>query len=782
MPIRLSGMSSGLDTEALVSALVSGYRTQKDNLVKAQTKLQWKQDKWNTMNTKIYSFYTGSLSTSRFSKNYNLKKAKISNSNYASVDASTSAVTGTQSLKVKKLATAGYLTGGVISADSSKTDSTKIKGDTKLSEISGMGSGSTGKLEVTAEGKTTSIQLSDDMTVNNLIVQLKSAGVNASFDETNQRFFISSKTSGTEHEFSLTASDANGKTALSALGLADTSIDNINNIVKPYQAIVNNSTYVEDTVKSRYDSDVSSFNSNVGTYLSNIKSATASLKVNNYKSEYIKDFMDTAGEDGSGIVKARENLSNAMSDLENDLKNDTLSEAAKAEKQARLQAVKGIISLADDTSTYDTAKKLQESNATEIKSLNSTIDSNTDSITAMYKEAGFGDGADSTYSIDAANGKLIIKEDSDMAKYVGTDGKIDTEKYTYDMAEAATSSDASSKINSYKTEAQEHLDYADKMVKAYETVKSATTDSDKTTAEYKAALNTLGVSSDTSGSSAKRIYAQDSEIELNGATFTSNSNNYSINGITIQVTAKTKDDEQVTITTDTDVDAIYKSIKDMFTEYNKLIKSMDEAYNADSSKGYEPLTDDEKSAMTDDEVEKWETKIKDSLLRKDDTLSSIINTMKNDMASSITINGKSYALSSFGIATQGYFASGENEKGVYHIDGDSDDSVTSGNDDKLRAAIAGDPETVVSFFSQLFSKVYTDLGNKMATSSVSSAYTVYNDKQMNKQYSEYTTKISDAESKITTWEDYYYSKFSAMESALSKLNSQTSSMSGLFGN
>ena len=56
MPIRLSGMSSGLDTEALVSALVSGYRTQKDNLVKAQTKLQWKQDKWNTMNTKTVSY------------------------------------------------------------------------------------------------------------------------------------------------------------------------------------------------------------------------------------------------------------------------------------------------------------------------------------------------------------------------------------------------------------------------------------------------------------------------------------------------------------------------------------------------------------------------------------------------------------------------------------------------------------------------------------------------------------------------------------------------------
>lgn len=780
MPIRLSGMSSGLDTEALVSALVSGYRTQKDNLVKAQTKLQWKQDKWNTMNTKIYSFYTGSLSTSRFSKNYNLKKAKISNSNYASVDASTSAVTGTQSLKVKKLATAGYLTGGVISADSSKTDSTKIKGDTKLSEISGMGSGSTGKLEVTAEGKTTSIQLSDDMTVNNLIVQLKSAGVNASFDETNQRFFISSKTSGTDHEFSLTASDANGKTALSALGLADTSIDNIDNIIAPYKSIVNNTSYVEDTVKNRYNSDVSSFNSNVGTYLSNIKSATASLKVNNYKSEYIKDFMDTAGEDGSGIVKARENLSNAMSDLENDLKNDTLSEVAKAEKQARLQAVKGIISLADDTSTYDTAKKLQESNATEIKSLNSTIDSNTDSITAMYKEAGFGDGADSTYSIDAANGKLIIKEDSDMAKYVGTDGKIDTEKYTYDMAEAATSSDASSKINSYKTEAQEHLDYADKMVKAYETVKSATTDSDKTTAEYKAALNTLGVSSDTSGSSAKRIYAQDSEIELNGATFTNNTNTFSINGLTITATALTGDNE-VTISTENDVDGIYDSIKSFISDYNSLIKEIDTAYNAASAKGYEPLTSDEKSAMTDDQVKEWEDKIKTSLLRRDGTLSSISNMMKTDMLRSFNINGKAYSLSSFGISTAGYFSSGDNEKGVLHIDGDSDDSTSASNEDKLKAAIASDPDTVISFFSQLADNLYTDLGKKMQGTTMRSTFKVYNDKEMAKEYSDYTTKIKDKETEISTWEDYYYNKFSKMESALASLNSQQSSLSGYFG-
>ncbi len=73
MPIRLSGMVSGMDTDTLVTALVSGYQTKKDNLVKAQTKLSWKQEKWKTMNTSIYSFYSGKLSAARMSSAYSLK-------------------------------------------------------------------------------------------------------------------------------------------------------------------------------------------------------------------------------------------------------------------------------------------------------------------------------------------------------------------------------------------------------------------------------------------------------------------------------------------------------------------------------------------------------------------------------------------------------------------------------------------------------------------------------------------------------------------------------------
>ena len=56
MPIRITGMNSGLDTEALVSELVSAYRKKTEKYTKAQTKLSWKQDAWKSLNKKVVSF------------------------------------------------------------------------------------------------------------------------------------------------------------------------------------------------------------------------------------------------------------------------------------------------------------------------------------------------------------------------------------------------------------------------------------------------------------------------------------------------------------------------------------------------------------------------------------------------------------------------------------------------------------------------------------------------------------------------------------------------------
>ena len=566
--------------------------------------------------------------------------------------------------------------------------------------------------------------------------KLKEAGVQASFDEKNQRFFISSKTSGKDGDFALVANDSAGMDSLRNLGL-----------------------YTNDkTSQAEYAKWAKYYNADTDTYTAElddiINTAYESAKTN--FDAVAKERLDTYSK-ASSIVDSftkKYTASDADTEVYKDKTPEERADLLLKDAKDALSAIEQNAAYKGDDGNFDVSKLSEEDKKkydnlkTSISSYESDIKNYTEAKDTMteYKNKQY-------VNIEEKDGKTTVTA----LKETDSASGVSDIQATVDSRNAETKAKLTSQ---YQAKAKNSYEMYSKMVDANGNAKAG---------EY----------SDSVG--AVRINGQDAKIELNGAEFTSNTSTFSINGLTIQATAETKGDESVTITTDTDVDAIYKSIKDMFTEYNKLIKSMDEAYNADSSKGYEPLTDEEKDAMSDKEVEKWETKIKDSLLRKDDTLNSVANTLKNDMASSFIINGKSYALSSFGISTLGYFASGENEKGVYHIDGDKDDTTTSGNEDKLRAAIASDPETVVSFFSQLCTKLYTDLGNKMASSSVSSAYTIYNDKQMNTQYSEYNTKISDAESKVSTWEDYYYSKFSAMESALAKLNSQSSSMSGLFG-
>lgn len=272
--------------------------------------------------------------------------------------------------------------------------------------------------------------------------------------------------------------------------------------------------------------------------------------------------------------------------------------------------------------------------------------------------------------------------------------------------------------------------------------------------------------------------ASDAEIELNGAVFRGDSNTFSVNGLNITATGVS---DLMTITTATDVDGIYGMIKDFFSEYNSLMNGMEAAYNAKSSKGYEPLTSDEKSEMSDEEVEKWEKKIKDSLLRRDDTLRSVMSSMSMSMSKSYEINGKTYNLSSFGINTSAYFTRAENESYAYHIDGDPDDTGTSGSTDRLRKAIEEDPDAVASFFNKLSKDLYDTLGEKMSKTELSSSYTIYNDVQMKREYDEYTETIKKWEEKLKDMEDRYYKQFSAMETALAKLQSQTNSLTSLLG-
>ncbi|MCM1184650.1 MAG: flagellar filament capping protein FliD [Roseburia sp.] len=496
--MRMTGMYSGMDTEAVIQSLVSAKAQKVTNLKNDQKKLEWTQNIWQDLNKKIYNLYSKTLSDMRFQGSYGKKKTKISDPTKATVTASGNAVNGVQTLKIENVAKAGYLTGAELQKDGKKAEwalSDKM-------ENFGV-TGTTFKVTVGEgdEAKETEIKIEDDMTISQFVGKLQEAGVNASFDETNQRFFISATDTGTEKEFKLEADNAN---ALKSLGL------------------------------------------------------------------------------------------------------------------------------------------------------------------------------------DTDNG-------------------------------------------------------------------------------------------------AKRIAAQNAKIVLNDAVFESSTNNFSINGLTIDVAGVTDENEELTITTSTDTDGIYNMIKDFISEYNEIINEVYQKYNADSARKYSMLTDEQKESMSDEKIEKWEDTIKGSLLRKDSTLQSIMSSLTGVVNSAYEVNGKQMWLFDFGIETLGYFEAEEGERHALHIAGDADDEAVSGKDDKLRAAIASDPDGTIDFFTSLCKNMYDTLGQAMKGTEYSSVYKVYEDKRMKTEYDDYTKKIKEAEKKLSAYEDKWYNKFSAMEVALSKLQSNQNTITSMLG-
>ena len=137
MAMRMSGLMSGMDTETIIQELVSAKQTKVDDAKKAQTKLQWKQDAWKSLNTKLKNLQSKYLNNMRFVSSYSKRTTKVSNSNAVSVITGENAVNGVQSLQINQLAKTGYLTGAQIKA----SDRSSLTAASKLSDLGVTGEG-----------------------------------------------------------------------------------------------------------------------------------------------------------------------------------------------------------------------------------------------------------------------------------------------------------------------------------------------------------------------------------------------------------------------------------------------------------------------------------------------------------------------------------------------------------------------------------------------------------------------------------------------------------------
>lgn len=709
--IRMTGMISGLDTEAIVKELVSAQKLKNKKVSDKLTLSEWKEEKWKELNTKLYNLYKTSLNKVRLQGSYMTKKVTSSNTNLIEVTGDANAPEGAHTIVINQLASSQYVTSGKLNKDI--TGSTTLRSLLDLQDGNDDGTsindllGGNAVIQITYGEKVKNLVLTDKTTINDFITSCKEIGLNASFDTSQKRIFISSKESGVENAFTIKTGKIsdNGKSAYDSINTI-LGIDSLSSTDKT--AVLN----ALDTLRGLSEEEL--------TKLYTAYENNDSESVDKNKLEAVKTLINYGKKQAEAV---------AVTNAKAEIKEKLLSEN----------------SLDDVLRNY-----LKEQKAKEL---------GYDDVSGLPQE-----------EIDAIDIQLGAMVESDKEKLLSTvvDSKYNSDETYKQQVEDAVSEKVTNLKESLKV-------YA----KAANEIDTTTTYSDALTVmglgEIDGTENIPG-----SGDKDKKmtvIAAADAEVELDGATITGASNTISVNGMTLNLKGVSSG-QKISINVSNDSQAAYDMVKSFISSYNSILKEMNELYYADSASGYAPLSDEQKKEMSDDEIEKWENKIKAAILRRDSTLGSLIDAMKNAMSSSFEVDGKKYYLSTFGIQTSTDYS----EKGLLHIYGDTDDSTYADKDDKLLKALSEDPETTMKALAGIFQNLYDTMRNNMSSiPNVRSIYTFYNDKLLDKEQAEYKEQVAKLEKKLEDLEDKYYKQFSAMETALAKLQAQSNALAGLLG-
>lgn len=273
-------------------------------------------------------------------------------------------------------------------------------------------------------------------------------------------------------------------------------------------------------------------------------------------------------------------------------------------------------------------------------------------------------------------------------------------------------------------------------------------------------------------------YGTNAVIKYNGIDLEQSSNQFTIAGVSYTLTG-TSDTETVNINLTNDTDAVYNSIKSFVELYNTTIEKAHKKLSEERNTGYLPLTDDQREKLSETQQTQWEAKAKSGLLRNDSILSGVIYKMRSTLSSSVSgIDANYNGLADIGITTGAYY-----ESGKLYI-----------NDQKLKDAITTNPQAVMELFTKtsdvtgekgLAVRIYdnlTDGINQIIDKAGSdNSFSLVDNSALGKRITLYNQQIADWDTKLKSIEDRYYKQFTALETALSKMNQQSLQLASLFG-
>ena len=286
--------------------------------------------------------------------------------------------------------------------------------------------------------------------------------------------------------------------------------------------------------------------------------------------------------------------------------------------------------------------------------------------------------------------------------------------------------------------------------------------------------------------------AQDAKFTINGVETTRDSNNFTYNGVTFTLNERTT--QEVTIEVVKDNSSVKQVLTDFVNAYNGLIEGLNGLVNETRAKTkggyYEPLTDEEKKAMSEDEIKKWETTAKQGLLNRDSIISGITASMRSQLYQSVTLeDGSKIALYQIGITTSNDYK----DQGKLVIDEAALEAAIEKYGDKISEMFNKSAESGLTGAAKQASMGIGERLNSIVDGAINSAkgsismkagakvgYTSKDNDLLNQITAE-SRKINDMMIYLANREDHYYSMFAKLEAAISQNDSQMSYLSQMFG-
>jgi len=285
---------------------------------------------------------------------------------------------------------------------------------------------------------------------------------------------------------------------------------------------------------------------------------------------------------------------------------------------------------------------------------------------------------------------------------------------------------------------------------------------------------------------------------INGEqVITRSTNSFNINGIVFNLKKDFEGAAELSVTSDPT--KAVELIKGFVEKYNELLDKINTKLAEKREYAYEPLTDEQKDAMTEDEIKRWEEKAKSGLLGGDSLLRAIVTELRNAVISNV--EGAGLTLADIGIKSNSWV-----DKGKLYVD-----------EEKLKKALAENPTGVFELFTRQSDVSYNSaVGNASARNErfresglIYRFYDVIQDNirtitigghrgallekagmtgdrsvfnnTLYQQIADYDRKIAELNDELIMKENRYYIQFAQLEKLINDMNSQSMWLARQFG-